>query len=128
MANNEHKKEDLEIIKEKLLTEKRKLEKDLGIVADKKEGAKGGYEAKFTDLGSEIDDSVHEVEQFQVNKSVELTFEKQLRDIDKTLARIEDGSYGICKYCDQAIAINRLSARPTSSSCVSCKKTLTDEA
>lgn len=128
MAKHKYKKEDLEKIKDKLLIQKKRLEKDLGIVADKQEGKEGEYDAKFTDIGSEVDDSVHEVEQYQVNKSVEITLEKQLRDINKTLNRITKGDYGTCKYCDEDIAIDRLKARPTSSSCVSCKKTLTEEA
>ena len=58
----------------------------------------------------------------------EETLEKMLRDVGKSLKRIEEGSYGVCKYCDKPIDEKRLLARPTSSACVECKKTLTDEA
>ena len=128
MASNNYSKQDLEAIKEGLLGEKKKLQGELTGVADENPNVKDDYDAKFEDVGSEVDDSVHEVEQFQVNKSLEITLEKRLRDINKTLERIEKGDYGTCKYCDQPIHINRLKARPASSSCVSCKKTLKDEA
>jgi len=127
MANQGYNKKDLDVIRQQLEEEKNRLEHDLGLVAKKREGTSDEYDATFTEMGSEVDDSVHEVEQFQVNKSIEITLETRLRDITKTLSRIDKGDYGTCKYCDQPIELNRLKARPTSSSCVSCKKTLTDE-
>jgi DnaK suppressor protein len=54
--------------------------------------------------------------------------EKQLRDTNKALASIEDGSYGTCKHCGEPINEQRLIARPTSTSCIECKKKLTGEA
>ena len=53
------------------------------------------------------------------------TLEKTLEDIESALKRIEDGSYGICKYCNNPIEEKRLLARPTSSSCLSCKQSFT---
>ncbi len=63
-----------------------------------------------------------------VQSSLKSALEKELRDVYKALERVEEGLYGICKYCDAIIEEDRLRARPTSSSCISCKKTLTDEA
>lgn len=63
-----------------------------------------------------------------VQSSLKSALEKELRDVYKALERVEEGLYGICKYCDALIEEDRLRARPTSSSCISCKKTLTDEA
>ena len=67
------------------------------------------------------------MEEYTVNKPLEITLEKTLRDVKRALIAIEKGTYGVCKYCDKPIEEKRLLARPTSSSCVSCKKTLTDE-
>lgn len=75
----------------------------------------------------DIDASVQLMAEASVQKTVDINLEKQLRDIKKALKRIEDGIYGTCKYCDQDIFEGRLKARPTSTSCVSCKKTLTHE-
>ncbi|MEK7623573.1 MAG: TraR/DksA C4-type zinc finger protein, partial [Patescibacteria group bacterium] len=68
-----------------------------------------------------------EVAEYTANKPLEVTLENTLRDINKALERLNKGTYGICKYCDHPIDEKRLLARPTSSACVSCKKTLTDE-
>lgn len=38
---------------------------------------------------------------------------RHLEDVDAALARIEDGSYGRCAVCGEAIPDERLEARPT---------------
>lgn len=45
----------------------------------------------------------------------------QLQEIDAALARIDEGSYGICASCGEEISPARLEARPASILCVSCK-------
>jgi DnaK suppressor protein len=40
--------------------------------------------------------------------------------IDAALARIEDGSYGICASCGEAIPQERLEFRPHAVGCVGC--------
>lgn len=121
-------KADIDAIKEQLLKEKARLEKELGIIVHDRPHETDDFDGSFRDMGDEVDDNVHEVEEFTVNKSIEIGLESTLRDTKKALDRLEKGNYGICKYCDKEIEIQRLMARPTSSSCVSCKKTLTDEA
>jgi DnaK suppressor protein len=43
-----------------------------------------------------------------------------LGDLDRALARVEDGSYGICQTCGQPIAPERLEARPAATTCITC--------
>ena len=45
-----------------------------------------------------------------------------LKKIDKALARIEDGSFGICERCEEEISIKRLEARPVTTLCIRCKE------
>jgi len=44
----------------------------------------------------------------------------QLSELDQALARMEDGSYGMCEVCRKPITAARLEARPTASRCVVC--------
>lgn len=44
----------------------------------------------------------------------------ELADIDAALARVADGSYGVCVDCGRAIPVARLRARPTATRCVAC--------
>ncbi|MGP3535035.1 TraR/DksA family transcriptional regulator [Microbacterium sp. RD1] len=45
---------------------------------------------------------------------------EELVAIDAALARVADGTYGICARCGRPIAPERMQARPTANLCVSC--------
>jgi DnaK suppressor protein len=57
------------------------------------------------------------------------SFELRIRDrerklvtkIDEAIARIDDGSYGICEDCGEEIGMKRLEARPVTTLCIDCK-------
>ena len=44
----------------------------------------------------------------------------QLEQIDAALARLDDGSYGICISCGNPIGAARLAARPAATTCIDC--------
>ena len=45
---------------------------------------------------------------------------EDLAEIDAALARLADGSYGICQVCGARIRAERLAARPMARTCVGC--------
>ncbi len=120
-------KKFLDDIKSKLLEEKTRLEGELAKFTTKNPHVQDDYDASFPEYGDESDENAREVADYTANKPLEITLEKTLRDVNKALTNLTNGTYGICKYCDQPIDEKRLMARMTSGSCVSCKKTLTDE-
>lgn len=111
----------LEQIEDILVKEKTRLAKEIAMLSGKSENS-------FPEYGDGEDDNAREIADFTANKPVEIALENELRDVNKSLKRLDEGTYGICKYCDNAIDEKRLLARPTSSSCVSCKKTVSQEA
>jgi DnaK suppressor protein len=46
---------------------------------------------------------------------------QSVEEIDRALAKIDDGSYGICEQCNEAIPKERLKALPYAALCVRCK-------
>ncbi len=42
--------------------------------------------------------------------------------IQQALARLDDGSYGICALCEDEIPVGRLRALPETTTCVDCKQ------
>ncbi|MCZ2078605.1 MAG: TraR/DksA family transcriptional regulator [Bryobacterales bacterium] len=44
-----------------------------------------------------------------------------LRSVRFALARIDDGSYGICLHCEEAISPRRLNALPWAAYCLACQ-------
>ena len=45
-----------------------------------------------------------------------------IEQIDRALAHIDDGSYGVCDSCGNPIGKNRLMAVPHATLCMSCKQ------
>jgi len=121
---------DKKLIKEietRLKEQKTRLEAQLGDISTKNTKNPGDYDAAFPDFGDAEDENAAEVAAFSNNLTLERTLEGELKDVKKALANIADGSYGTCRYCHKEIDAKRLAARPTSSSCVDCKKKLTLE-
>lgn len=44
------------------------------------------------------------------------------RDVERALARLEIGGYGICEDCSQTISLERLRALPEATRCVNCER------
>src|SRR3989449_8884875 len=45
----------------------------------------------------------------------------KLQAIDDALARVEDGTYGVCESCESDVAEGRLEALPFTRLCISCQ-------
>jgi RNA polymerase-binding protein DksA len=45
---------------------------------------------------------------------------KHLAELDSALERIAAGDYGRCERCGEPIAVDRLRARPTARTCITC--------
>lgn len=107
-----------------LLNEKASLEKELAKFSTPSKNDPTDYKADFPNYGDDETENSNEVAAFDVNVTLEATLEKELRDVNKALERLKNGTYGICKYCKQPIQDKRLLARPTSSACITCKTKL----
>jgi len=111
-----------------LSDEKNRLETELSKFSHRNpKSTENVHEANFQNLVDKEDENASEVAQYSDNLSLEDELEKALRDVESALKQIKKGEYGVCKYCHQPIDERRLIARPTSSSCIQCKKTLTQE-
>lgn len=117
----------LEQFKNLLTKEKNQLEEQLKQFTKPDPRAENDYDARFPEHGDKEDENAAEIADYTVNLPLERALEKQLQDVDAALKRIDEGKYGLCKYCHQSIEEKRLEARPTSSACISCKKQLTQE-
>lgn len=112
--------------KQQLEDKRKEITQQLDAIGSRAEGAETNFNADFPDYGNSasIEDNASEVADYTTNLSLERDLESQLHDIDKALKRIEEGKYGICKYCNKEIEPERLKIRPESTACVACKKSL----
>ncbi len=128
MANTSFSQQFLEKIEEQLLAKKEDLENELNAFAKEDPKNKADFNATFPEIGDKPDENAAEVTEYANLLTLESTLEKALVDVNKALASLKSGNYGICKYCKEPIAEKRLLARPVSSACIECKKKLTLEA
>ncbi|MBI2099591.1 TraR/DksA C4-type zinc finger protein [Candidatus Uhrbacteria bacterium] len=121
----------LKEIEQRLLEEKDRLLRELNQFTRKNPHNPDDYDAKFTELpegagAASEEENAYQVTTYSDNLSMERTLESLLKDVNKALARLAKGEYGTCRHCGKPIDPKRLLARPTSSSCIECKKRLTE--
>lgn len=112
-------KEVLNTIKEDLLKEREQIRAELAKLGGEDESG-----VAFPEYGDKPDENAQEIDSYTTDLATERILIDNLRDIDNALKRIEDGSYGTCKYCGHPINPKRLLARPVASACVDCKSKL----
>jgi DnaK suppressor protein len=117
-----------EEMKAALLHEQAKLEEELaGITTITTPHAPGQVFTVQTDSSGSDDENAAKIAEYGDNLSLQEELRDALKDVVSALSAVTNGTYGVCKYCNQKISEDRLRARPTSTSCLACKKTLTQE-
>ncbi len=107
--------EQLEHFRKLLLEEKRKI---LAKVEQLKRG----------DIHTSREDMLDDADAASVEIDHNLLFRIRGREthlikkIDEALAKIDNGTYGICDACGEEISLGRLEARPVAPLCISCKE------
>ncbi len=127
-SSGSYSQEFLDEMRAKLEEEQTRLTTSLARFAKKNISAsEEDYDARFPEYGDDEDENAVEIADYSNNLSLEQELEKELRDVESALERIQKGTYGIDKYTNEPIGEDRLRARPTSTSTVASKKTLTQE-
>jgi RNA polymerase-binding transcription factor DksA len=106
--------------KSKLEDEKTRLEEELSTVARPNESVPGEWEAIQTDTDQEADpnDQAGLLDEYQENRALVDVLNKRYKDITAALARIDDGTYGICSISGKEIESERLDADPAATTCI----------
>jgi DnaK suppressor protein len=68
-----------------------------------------------------FDASLLAIERESSARTLEQDF-RLLREVEAALGRLRDGTFGICRRCDEEIAPKRLQAIPWAAYCVSCQE------
>jgi DnaK suppressor protein len=114
------KAQDAETFKRKLLEIRRDL---LGQVERKKLYSKEVGEDGIPDSG--------DVAAYSYSKEVLMGLGEnertKLRLVEEALAKIDEGTYGVCERCEEAIPVKRLELLPFTRYCVQCQTELERE-
>ena len=111
---------DIEQLKATLLQEASRLEHELSSIATPDPGAQGAWNARPPEMGTtgpaashaEASEEADVNEEREVNAAEERALTERLREVKQALARIDEGSYGICRACHAPIPTERLMANP----------------
>ncbi len=82
------------------------------IVESSKEMGQDGIQ----DIGDEAANIYNKQVLLSLNENERL----RLKEVDESLDRIENGTYGICEECGGPISLKRLEVRPVAKYCVPC--------
>lgn len=109
------KKKDLKHFTELLKKEKAKVLNQL------EKTKKDDLTLHAEDLPDEVD-----LASSDMNQSMSLRIRDRERElvlkIEEALAKIEEGTYGLCEMCEEPIDTKRLEAQPVAEMCIRCKE------
>jgi DnaK suppressor protein len=71
-------------------------------------------------FGKRIGDGTTEAVERLSTTATARSLAASIADIDRALAKLEEGSYGRCDDCGSTIPSDRLTARPATALCVGC--------
>lgn len=116
MARTQKSRKTLESIESKLRAEREALLRQVGELEARQSG----------DEGTEGYDDEGEPETATYERERDLSLLENARDlldkVDLALAKIAEGTYGVCASCGKSIEAARLRALPHASLCISCKR------
>lgn len=113
-----HTKKELDELRQRLVAERAELQEQLTTIEET------SFSASQSDLSGEVsfDEENADAGTFTFERERDLSIENNVRDllgkIDRALARMDDGVYGICSRCGKPIEKARLKALPYVDLCI----------
>jgi DnaK suppressor protein len=110
-----------------LATARKQLEAQLlrldGELAELEKGRAQARQGKdeYAGYGNGVGEAATETFEAERDFALIDKLEQMRGQVNLALQRLEDGTYGLCQTCGQAIALERLEALPFAGQCVACK-------
>src|ERR671912_2900923 len=77
-----------------------------------------GHGSASPDFDNNFADSGQVAAEQGENKVLASQLRAELDEVERALAKLDDGTYGACETCGQAIAPDRLAAKPAARFCI----------
>jgi RNA polymerase-binding transcription factor DksA len=77
-------------------------------------------ETSAVSFGKRVGDGTTEAVERLATTAAARSLSESLNEIDRALAKVDSGTYGICDRCSGPIPAARLDARPAAATCVGC--------
>lgn len=106
---------EIEYFQDTLESRKVQIEKNISGVEKEMDGLR---ELELNDEGDYASVSNDNMVENAIGNQQEL----ELFEIDIALAKIKDGTYGICEMCEESIGIHRMKVKPHAKFCIDCRE------
>jgi RNA polymerase-binding transcription factor len=113
---------DLDKIREQLLKLRTQLEKDIAIKEQQVAEDGDDLAPERGGVGNHMADDANETAEQETMLTLQHNAERLLAQVNTALARLDEGTYGICANCGKPINPARLEARPFSTLCIDCQQ------
>ncbi len=113
-------KEFLDQMRKNLEERKKSIEERLSQISHKVGNDK--YAVNYPDYGDDEESQVTELEDYGGNISLEKNLAKELKEIKRSLKKLDEDTYGLCANCGKEIEPKRIRACPTAAICINCEK------
>jgi DnaK suppressor protein len=81
-------------------------------------------ELRAQSTSGDVVDAALDAAHDEINSQLAEVESRELANIERALARIRDGGYGICEGCGEKIKLARLNALPYATCCIECQREL----
>jgi DnaK suppressor protein len=108
--------QDLEYFKKKLVTEKTRLESELGAIGKKDPASPGGWDPTAGPMevdSADENEVADKLEEMEDNSGIIGNLEVQLKEVNAALERIKAGTFGMDEKTGKPIERERLEANPS---------------
>jgi RNA polymerase-binding protein DksA len=110
---------DTEHFRIELLKERERVQ---AAIANLRDSHPGSLDDEVEEVAGTSDNHLGETATATLDREIDYTLGENsgqvLAEIDRALARIEDGSYGTCRECGKEIPVERLEVYPWASLCI----------
>ena len=121
MSVNEYSKKELDNFKEKIIKKKEEVLKDIIKSQDIADNMLENSNTSSVNYSSHLADAGADYQEIEKAYYWVQRENKFLLYLDRALEMIDEGTFGVCKECDERIGEERLMEVPHTTSCFSCK-------
>jgi DnaK suppressor protein len=112
---------DLVSARQELEAQLVRLDSELGELEKGRENARHNGKDEVAGYGNGVGEAATETFEAERDLALMDNLEQMRTHVKEALTRLDDGTYGLCESCGQAIPRERLEALPHASQCVACK-------
>lgn len=106
---------------EKLAQERTRIQGDLDALGAEIATLGVSQQADGSGTGNHMADEATDIAEQERDLALIGNLQDRMREVERAQARLEEGKYGICDGCGEAIPAERLDARPFATLCVNCQ-------